>query len=96
MGLRAGVDKLDSEDRCWSKDLNLAILEAKSAVSSYSSSGLSVPDVSSVDTDKTGRSSSLGWFGSEVDLVTKVSLNKQKVSFSFWSCVQSFSTIILV
>lgn len=41
IGLTAGVVKLDSEDFCCNSERNLAIVVAKSAVSSYSGSGLS-------------------------------------------------------
>lgn len=61
MGLRAGVDRLDSEDLCCSNERNLAILDAKSAASSYSGSGLFVPDASSVDIDGIGRFSVMGF-----------------------------------
>lgn len=65
IGLSAGVDKPDSDDLCCNRDLNLAMLDARSAVSSYSGSGLSVPEASSVDIDGMGRSSILGGrFGS--------------------------------
>lgn len=40
IGLAAGVFKLDSDDFCWSNERNFEIVDAKSAVSSYS--GLSV------------------------------------------------------
>lgn len=59
MGLRAGVDKLDSDDLCCNSDLNFAILDAKSAVSSYSGSGLSVTDGSDCSVDIEGICNSL-------------------------------------